>query len=81
MVFPIYCVHFCQANNYCKEAYCCLRKDYYMKLTKPTKKTKYFSQINMLMVDLLAAVYGECPGDYTKCPGTYTDCSGKYLSC
>ena len=52
-----------------------------MKLTKPTKKTKYFSQINMLMVDLLAAVYGECPGDYTKCPGTYKDCSGTYFSC
>ena len=52
-----------------------------MKLTKPCEKTKRFTKINMLMIDLLAATYGECPGDYTKCPGTYKDCSGTYFSC
>lgn len=52
-----------------------------MKLMKPNKKTEKYTRLNMLMIDLLAGVYGECPGSYTKCNGTYEVCTGTYLSC
>lgn len=52
-----------------------------MKLSKPYKKVKRFSKINMLMMDLLSSTYGECSGNYTKCPGTYKECPGTYFSC
>lgn len=52
-----------------------------MKLSKPSKKTKRFTKLNMLMVDLLSGTFIECGGSYTNCSGTYSTCNGNFLRC
>lgn len=52
-----------------------------MKLTKPYKKIKRFTKIEMLMINLLAGTFDECPGEYLKCTGVYQECTGNYRNC
>ena len=53
-----------------------------MKLVKPTRKIKKYTQAYMLTINLLA-VYGECTGTYLNCGAgsTYTTCTGNYTKC